>query len=178
MHRLLAVAVLTFASTAFAAGEKMEAPKPNAMLETAFKDAVGSWTCKGTWNDPSGKTMTATTKAKFTKELDGHQYAAVFDMPKSDAMPAMKSHAEWHYDPISKGLVGTMVCSSGDVSRATSSGQQGTSIVWTSEGTMMGQPMKMRSTHTWKSPKEMTMVHEVEAGGNWAKMGEDTCKKN
>ncbi len=179
MHRLLVLAVLAVASSAFAAGEKLETPKPNAMLEAAFKDAAGSWTCKGTWNDPAtGKSVTATSKAKFAKELDGHQYVAEFTMPKSETMPAMKSNAEWHYDPISKGLVGTMVSSSGDVARATSNGLQGSSIIWMSEGTMMGQPMKMRSTHTMKGPKEMAMVYEVEANGNWTKMGEDTCKKN
>ncbi len=177
MNRLVVVAALAVASSAFAAGE---GPKtaPNAMLEAAFKDGVGNWTCTGTWYDPSGKSMTVTSKGKITKVLGGHQYLGEFSSPKAGDMPAMKSTAEWHYDPLSKGLVGTMVCDSGDASRSTSNGMQGQSIIWTAEGTMMGQPMKMRTTETVKSAKEMTMLHEVETNGNWAKMGEETCKKN
>lgn len=177
MNRLLALAVFAVSANAFAAGEAAK-PAPNPMLEAVFKDSPGTWTCTGTWNDPSGKSMTMTSKAKFSKALDGHQYVAEFSSPKQGDMPAMKSNAEWHYDPISKGLVGTMVCNSGDVSRSTSNGLQGQSVIWTSEGTMMGAPMKMRSTHTMKSAKELAMVYEVDANGTWTKMGEETCKKN
>ncbi len=178
MNRLLAIAVFAVSANAFA-GEAPAKTAPNPMLEAAFKDAAGNWTCTGTWNDPaSGKSMTMTSKAKIAKALNGHQYTAEFSSPKAGDMPAMKSNAEWHYDPISKGLVSTMVCDSGDVSRSTSNGVQGQTIIWMSEGTMMGNPMKMRSTHTMKSAKEMAMVYEVEANGNWAKMGEETCKKN
>ena len=176
MNRLLAVAVLAVNSTAFAAGEGPKSA-PNAMLEAAFKDGVGNWTCTGTWNDPAGKTMTVTSKGKISKQLGGHQYVGEFSSPKMGDFPAMKSMAEWHYDPISKGLVSTMVCDSGDAARSTSNGMQGQSIIWTGEGTMMGQPMKMRTTETMKSAKEMTMVHEVETNGNWVKMGEEICKK-
>ncbi|MEZ0311140.1 MAG: hypothetical protein ACAI38_05175 [Myxococcota bacterium] len=178
MYRLLALSIVALSTTAFA-GEMPPKAAPNSMLEAAFKDAAGTWTCTGTWNDPaSGKSMTMTSKAKIAKALNGHQYTAEFSSPKTGDMPAMKSNAEWHYDPISKGLVGNMVCDSGDVSRSTSNGVQGQTIIWVSEGTMMGNPMKMRATHTTKSAKEMTMVYEVEANGNWAKMGDETCKKN
>lgn len=176
MRILTALTLLAFTTPALA-GDKPEAPKPNAMLEAAFKDAPGSWTCKGTWSDPSGKTMTVTTKAKFTKALGGHQYTAEFSAPKNDAMPAMKTFSEWHYDPITKGLVSTMVSDNGDASRATSTGMNGQTIIWNAEGTMMGQPAKMRMTQVTKSPKEVAMTYEAEANGNWVKVGEESCKK-
>jgi hypothetical protein len=176
MKRLLALAVLAVATNAFAG----DAPKaaPNPMLEAAFKDGVGNWTCTGTWNDPAGKTMNVTSKGKITKALGGHQYVGEFNSPKVGEMPAMKTMVEWHYDPITKGLVSIMVCDNGDAARTTSNGMQGQSMIWTGEGTMMGQAMKFRTTQTAKSPKEMTMLHEVETSGNWVKMGEEACKKN
>ena len=50
-------------------------------------------------------------------------------------------------------------------------------MVWTEEGAMMGQPAKTRTTVTRKSPKEITVVTEVDNKGAWQKMGEDHCKK-
>lgn len=176
MRILSAFAVAAFATSAFAA-DKVEAPKPSAMLEAAFKDAPGNWTCKGTWSEPNGSSMTVTTKAKFAKTLGGHQYTAEFTMPKSATMPGMKTFSEWHYDPITKGLVSTMVSDNGDASRATSTGMNGQTIIWNMEGTMMGQPTKMRMTQTTKGPKEVAMIYEVEANGSWMKIGDESCKK-
>jgi hypothetical protein len=60
----------------------------------------------------------------------------------------------------------------------TSDGSKDGTTVWTEEGTMMGQPMKSRTTVTRKSPTVVTLMTEMESKpGAWQKLGEDTCKK-
>ena len=44
-------------------------------------------------------------------------------------------------------------------------------------GSMMGQPTKSRTTVTRKSPKEFTVVTELENTGSSQKLGEDHCRK-
>ncbi|MBC7794439.1 MAG: hypothetical protein H7Z43_12105 [Clostridia bacterium] len=175
MKILMIAGTLFFAANAFA---ETAQTAPNPMLDSSFKQATGSWTCKGTMKTPTGSQTEVKTTGKIAKALGGHQYVGEFSYPKSDSFPAMKSITEWHYDPTAKTLVANSVSDNGDASRGTSNGLQGQAMVWTSEGTMGGTQMKSRSTQLYKNDKEMTMSFEAEVGGNWTPVGQQVCKKD
>jgi hypothetical protein len=153
------------------------AVQPPAMLDELMKSSVGTWKCEGSFTGPDGAQEKMKSTAVIKKELNGNLYTGEFTMPKSAKMPASKSHAQWFYDGVNKNVTMTNVCDHGDTSKSTTSGRNGETSVWTGEGTMMGQPMKMRTTITYKSDKEMTMSYEMDKGGTWVKMGDDVCKK-
>lgn len=151
--------------------------QPAAMLDQLMKSSAGTWACEGTYTGADGTAEKMKSTAKIIRELNGNLYVGEFNTPKSAKMPATKSHAEWYYDGVSKTVVHTMVCDSGDSGRSTSPGRTGDTSVWMGEGTMMGQPMKTRMTITYKGEKEITLSHEVDKGGTWVKFGDEVCKK-
>lgn len=151
--------------------------QPPAMLDELMKNSAGSWKCEGQMTGPDGTSMKMKSSVVIKKDLNGNLYTGEFSMPKNDKMPAMKTHAEWFYDGVNKNVTMTSVCDHGDTGKSTTPGRNGDTAVWTGEGTMMGQPMKMRTTITYKGDKEMAMSYEMDKAGSWIKMGEDVCKK-
>lgn len=154
------------------------AAKPAVMLEAAFKDAPGTWSCVGQWTLP-GETKSFATRSKLriVRVLGGHQYFGEVSMPKSEGMPAKECHIAWHYDPSAKMLADTTVCDDGYTSHSQSNGMQGNSTIWTGDATITGVPSKLRSTTTMKNPSEMLMVNELEVSDAWVKIGEETCRR-
>src|SRR5262249_22654008 len=95
------------------------------------------------------------------------------------AMPGgAKGTMHWGFDSSRNKLVEAGFDNMGSTWSGTSDGPKDGTTVWTEEGTMMGQPSKTRTTVTRKSPREVTLVTEMETKpGAWQKLGEDTCKK-
>ena len=54
----------------------------------------------------------------------------------------------------------------------TSDGMKDGAIVWAEEGARRGQPVKTRTTVTRKSPREITVVSEIDNKGAWQKICE------
>lgn len=177
---LLLLATAAVASAADApkgAAPAMTPPKPDPMLETAFKGMAGSWKCTGKMTMPDGKVADTKSAMNIGTDLDGFVYTGEWTMEPAGGMPAMKMRMLWSHDAVSKKLMEVGFDNMGGNFHGTSDGMKGNVIVWNDEGTMMGKPAKMRSTITRKSDKEITVVGEMESGGKWTKMGEDVCKK-
>jgi hypothetical protein len=163
-----------------ASKSKPTAPKPSPALTQAFKDASGTWSCTGSMDNPQAPGTQVKTKSemRISPAVDGFAYVGVFRMEKNAAMPAGgKGTLQWGYDASRNKLVELGFDNMGSTWQGTSDGEKDGVTVWTEEGTMMGQPVKTRTTVTKKSPKEFTLTTEVENKGAWQKLGEDTCKK-
>jgi hypothetical protein len=80
------------------------------------------------------------------------------------------------YDSGQKRYVMLWVDSTGAFSQETAPGWDGDKIVYTGDGTMNGQKMQLRDTFT-KTSDGFKHVAEMQANGQWASMGEETCKK-
>ena len=177
---VLALPALAQQSSSSGPAAKPAPPRPNPALTEAFKDMAGTWACTGTMDNPlsPGTQVKTQGEMKLASELDGFAYSGLYKMEKNAAMPApMKARFSWGYDDAKKKLVELGFDNIGSAWAGTSDGMKDGAIVWAEEGAMMGQPAKTRTTVTRKSPKEITVVSEMENKGAWQKMGEDRCKK-
>lgn len=171
---------LVLSLPALAQQAKPAPPKPNPALTDAFKDMAGTWACTGTMDNPQapGNQLKTQGEMKIASELDGFAYTGMYRMEKNAAMPIpMKARFEWGWDDGKKTLVEFGFDNIGSNWSGTSPGMKDGAMVWTDEGAMMGQPSKTRTTVTKKSPREITVLTEIENKGAWQKMGEDRCKK-
>jgi hypothetical protein len=177
---VLALPALAQQSSTSASAAKPAPPKPNPALTEAFKDMSGTWNCTGSMDNPQspGSQIKTKSEMKIAPEVDGFAYAGTFKVEKNAAMPSgAKGHIHWGWDASKSKLVEFGFDNVGSTWSGTSDGQKGDAVVWTEEGSMMGQPAKTRTTVTRKGPKEITLLTEVDNKGAWQKMGEDHCKK-
>ena len=161
--RVLAAGLLVAApALAEDTAAKAAPPKPAPALTEAFKDMSGTWACSGSMENPQAPGTQVKTKTE-----------------KNAAMPAGgKGTMQWGFDSSRNKLVEAGFDNLGSTWQGSSDGQKDGTTVWSEEGTMMGQPMKSRTTVTRKSPTHVTLTTEVESKpGAWQKLGEDTCKK-
>jgi hypothetical protein len=163
-----------------ATGEAMPhaPPKPAEALTAAFKDSVGTWECTGKMTMPGGAEMTSRSHMTIRRELNGFLYEGEWRVEKSQAFPEMRGKMDWSYDPQAKKLIQHAVDSMGNTSRGESDGMQDGKLVWVEEGTMMGQPSKMRTTIATTGPNRIELTFEQQgSGGSWQPMGKDSCTK-
>ena len=160
---------------------KAAPPKPAPALTEAFKDMSGTWACSGSMENPQapGTQVKTKTEMRISPAVDGFAYIGSWKTEKNAAMPAgAKGTMQWGFDSSRNKLVEAGFDNLGSTWQGSSDGQKDGTTVWSEEGTMMGQPMKSRTTVTRKSPREVTLTTEVESKpGAWQKLGEDTCKK-
>lgn len=156
-------------------------PRPAPALTEAFKDMSGTWSCSGSMENPQapGTQVKTKTEMKISPVVDGFAYAASWKMEKNAAMPGgAKGTMQWGFDTGRNKLVEAGFDNMGSTWSGTSDGSKDGTIVWTEEGTMMGQPTRTRTTVTRKSPTHVTVTTEVESRpGAWQKLGEDSCRK-
>lgn len=186
MRMLIRVLVAGLLVAAPALGEDKSAekpvpPKPAPALAEAFKDMSGTWSCSGSMDNPQapGTQVKTKTEMKISTAVDGFAYTGAWKSEKNAAMPAgAKGTMQWGYDTSRNKLVEMGFDNMGSAWQGASDGEKDGKTVWMEEGVMMGQPMKSRTTVTRKSPKEITLMTEIETKpGAWQKMGEDTCRK-
>ncbi|HEY1334809.1 MAG TPA: hypothetical protein VGF31_11175, partial [Myxococcaceae bacterium] len=142
--------------------------------------AQGTWSCTGSMDNPQSPGTTVKTKSevRFSPIVDGFAYAGVFRIEKNAAFPkGVKMTINWGYDQAHDKLVEVGFDSVGSYWQGTSDGEKDGTTVWAEDGSMMGQPMKSRTTVSRKSSKEFTVLTELENKGTWQKMGEDHCRK-
>lgn len=168
------------AMAVMAAGAAVQAqdmmPKPAAeMSKLAFFD--GNWTCEGKMHEtPMGPAGAMTGKAVIGSDLGGFYQTGkitgtMAGMPPYEGM----YHTTW--DPVAKQYVMFWFDNMGAWSRATSSGWNGDAIVYEGQGQMGTMAMKGRDTFTKNADGSFKHFFEVDMGGKWVPMGEETCRK-
>jgi hypothetical protein len=172
---------LLVATPALAEDAKSAPPKPAPALTEAFKDMSGVWNCNGSMENPQapGTQVKTKTEMKIAPAVDGFAYTGHWKSEKNAAMPAgAKGTMAWGFDTAKNKLVEAGFDNMGSTWSGTSDGPKDGTTVWSEEGTMMGQPMKSRTTVTRKSPTHLILMTEVETKpGAWQKLGEDSGKK-
>jgi hypothetical protein len=164
------------AAKAAAPAEKpgMAMPKPPAELkQLAIFD--GNWTCSGEGKmDPNAPPQKTASTVKAHRGMGGFWQVGTVTMTAPHAFEGM-FHTT--YDPGQKQYVMVWVDSMGGYSQATSSGWEGDKLVYTGEGSMMGEKTPMRDTFTKTSDTSFKHMGEAQMKGQWTSMGEETCKK-
>jgi hypothetical protein len=164
------------AAKAAAPAEKpgMAMPKPPAELkQLAIFD--GNWTCSGEGKmDPNAPPQKTASTVKAHRGMGGFWQVGTVTMTAPHAFEGM-FHTT--YDPGQKQYVMVWVDSMGGYSQGTSSGWEGDKLVYTGEGTMMGEKMPMRDTFTKNADGSFKHMGEAQMKGQWTSMGEETCKK-
>jgi hypothetical protein len=155
-------------------------PKPAPEFITQTKYFLGKWKCEGMMPaGPMGPEAKQATNLNFKMDL-GDFYLIVDGDMKVESKPPMKMTFKGinGYDAMAKKFTRADFDSMGNMMHMTSAGWEGDKMVFTGEGMMMGQKVKMKHTMTKKSDTEMTSAFEqAGADGKWMPAGEDTCKK-
>lgn len=188
----LVVLGLTSVSLAQAKTEKGKAPEkpaaaatPSGMPKPApemdkIKWMVGTWQCTGkTMASPMGPEHPTEVEVKAEMAFDGMWMLAHYREKKTAQNPTpISSEDYWTYDPAQKMFTRVAVDNTGSFMTGTSKGWEKGKLVWTVEGMMGGQKMKMRETFNEKSPRELGYTGEMgSADGKWSPAWEGSCKK-
>jgi hypothetical protein len=118
--------------------------------------------------------MTGT--AEIRRELGGFWQTGTIK-GTSPKMPPFEGRFHATYDPGAKAFVMLWVDNMGGWARSTSSGWKGDTMVYEGESHMAGQTIPGRDTFTRSGTGEMKHVWEMQTGGKWLTIGEETCKK-
>jgi hypothetical protein len=181
---LVAAAFAAMVPAAFAQADKkaekpmMAPPKPAAEMSN-LKFFDGSWTCSGEGAmEPGGPMMKMETSVMSHTDLGGFWQSGTVKGKPMGGMPAFEGMFHMTYDPATKGYLMMWVDNMGGRSEERSSGWSGDSIAFTGESAMGME--KMGSRDTFKKNADGSMVHtgEMQAGGQWVKMMEETCRKS
>jgi hypothetical protein len=180
---LVAGGMAVLAPCPFAAAEEkkaakaMELPKPAAEMSN-LKFFDGSWSCSGEGvMEPGGAPMQMTTSVDVHSDLGGFWQSGKI----KGAMPGMPPfegmfHTTW--DSGAKQYVMLWVDNMGGWSESRATGWNGDVIVYTGATNMGGAKMGSRDTFTRKADGTMVHMGEMEVGGKWTKMMEETCRKS
>ena len=141
----------------------------------------GNWTCSGkTYASPTmGPAHPTEATVSAGPELGGHWVVSRYREKKTpqNAMPT-EADEYWTYDAAAKTWQRLVMDTTGGWAVGTSPGWDRGKIVWTSEGAMGGQKMKLRDTFTQKSAREIAYVGEIgSSDGKFSTIWNVTCKK-
>ena len=186
--------VFATASIGLAAKKPAEKPKPPAVSEAHVAPAVPkpsgelgklNW-MKGTWQC-TGKTMASSMGPEHPTEahvevdlgLAGSWLVSRYREKRTAQNTAPIGGDEyWTYDAAAKTWQRLVMDTTGGWAVGTSPGWDRGKIVWTSEGAMGGQKMKLRDTFTQKSAREIAYVGEIgSSDGKFSTIWNVTCKK-
>jgi hypothetical protein len=152
-----------------------EVPKPAPELsQIAYFE--GTWTCTGkTFESPMGPAGAVTSTAEIRRDLGGFWQSGTV----KGTMTNMSMEGRFYvtYDPAAKQFVMLWVDSMGGWARSTASGWKGDTLVYEGESHMGPQQMKSRDTFTRSGAGGMRHTWDMQIGGKWAPLGEETCKK-
>jgi hypothetical protein len=153
-------------------------PKPAPEL-SQLKFFDGTWHCDGanpaSAFGPAHKTK-ATVKAGF--ELGGFWHTVHYEEAKTAENPTpIQGRGYWGYDAAAKSFISAWVDNMGGLAHQTSAGWQGDTLVWTGQSAMGGQRIPARDTFTKKPDGSLTHKGELQMGGKWIILDEESCKK-
>ena len=181
---LAALALVTAPAASSIAQEKkadkragaMAAPKPPAEMSnlTFFG---GKWTCAGEGAmEPGGPMMKMTSTVTSSSDLGGFWQSGTVKGTTA-GMPPFLGMFHMTYDPGAKDYVMLWVDNMGGWSQMRTSGWQGDKIVFTGDTVMGGRKTTARDTFTKGTGGSMVHVSEMQTGGSYKKMMEETCRK-
>jgi len=173
--------VFPIIALAFAASTVLTAdapPGPNPKLKE-LKYFVGTWQCKGTgfafMGTPEHKT-TATVEASWM--LNDYWLAMRYHENKTaiNAQP-VDVRIFWGWDDQLKKFASGGVDNMGGYYIQNSAGWEGTKLTFDGNMHGGGTTMKVRDVFTKVSATKVEHMSEVEMGGKWTKLDEETCTK-
>jgi hypothetical protein len=161
---------LAAAPCAFAQAPPVPKPAPEM---AQLKPFDGNWNCEGMMPaGPQGPAQKTKTTVKSHVAMNGFWQVGTVTM----AAPPMVGNFHITYDAGQKQYAMVWIDDMGNYSTETAPGWDGDKMVFTGEGSMMGQKMQARDTFT-KTADGKTFNHAAEAqmNGQWTSMGEETC---
>jgi hypothetical protein len=155
----------------------MEAPKPPQEVADMAKGMVGTWKCTG---QATHMGNTQDFKATMTIKLDLDKWWIQGAFSGTMGKMTHKFTSYTGYDATNKKWHRYGVDSMGGAREQTSSGMTDGKAVWEGNGSMMGQPIKVRDTEELaKDGKSLHSLGEIsmDGGKTWNKGHDATCKK-
>ena len=155
------------------------APKPPAEI-TKMKWMAGTWQCTGrTMASAMGTEHPTEARVEVAMGLEGFWVVSRYREKRTPQNATPISGDEyWTYDAAAKTWQRLVMDTTGGWAVGTSPGWDRGKIVWTSEGAMGGQKMKLRATFTQNSDREIAYVGEVgSSDGKFSTLWNVNCKK-
>ena len=177
---LVAAAFAAAVPCAFAQADKkpMEHPKPAAEMAnlTIFG---GNWSCSGEGAmEPGGAMMKMDSRVTGATSLGGFWQSGTVKGAAMGGMPPFEGQFHMTWDPAAKQYVMLWVDNMGGWSQSRSPAWAGDKLVFTGDSQMGAQKMRTRDTFTKKADGTLGHIAEMEAGGKWVKMMDETCRKS
>jgi hypothetical protein len=163
-----------------AAPKPMAGPPKPAPEMKQLDFFMGTWKCDGKMNAVPGIGAEHAMKSTATgkSDLDGFWVSVRVEEKKTKDSPLpIKGNFNMTYDAAAKKFEGLWNDNFGGWGHATSPGWEGDKIAFTGDMFMMGQKMGSRDSFTKKGDKEMVHTGEMQQGGKWTQIMEETCKK-
>jgi len=161
-----------------AAAPPPPAPKPAAELEQ-LKYFEGNWKCEGKQPaGPFGPEHPYKSSFKMKKDVDSFWIGLEYEQKKSKVHPLpIKAKGFVGFDSVAKKFVTIGVDNTGGWISESSTGWEGDKLVFSGEGSMMGQKVSFRETYTKKGDKAFGWMGEMKMGKDFISVGNDDCKK-
>ena len=181
---LVAAAFVALAPSAFAqcAADKkadkpaMAHPKPAAEMAN-LKLFGGNWSCTGEGAmEPGGAMMKMDSTVSGRSALGGFWQSGTVKGAAMGGMPPFEGMYHMTWDPAAKQYVMLWVDNMGGWSQARASGWEGDKLVFTGDSQMGTQKMRVRDTFTRSADGTLRHMGEMETGGRWTKMMDETCR--
>jgi len=166
------------APPAAAAAPPPPAPKPAAELDQ-LKYFEGTWKCAGKQPaGPFGPEHDYKSSFKMKKDVDNFWIGLEYEQKKSKVHPMpIKAKGFVGWDSVAKKFVTIGVDNTGGWITESSTGWEGDKLVFSGDGSMMGQKVSFRETYAKKSDKAFLWTGEMKMGKDFISVGTDDCKK-
>jgi hypothetical protein len=166
------------AAPAAAAAPPPPAPKPAAELDQ-LKYFEWTWKCAGKQPaGPFGPEHDYKSSFKMKKDVDNFWIGLEYEQKKSKVHPVpIKAKGFVGWDSVAKKFVTIGVDNTGGWITESSTGWEGDKLVFSGDGSMMGQKVSFRETYAKKSDKAFLWTGEMKLGKDFISVGTDDCKK-
>lgn len=156
----------------------MAPPKPAAEMAN-LKIFDGSWSCSGEGAmEPGGPMMKMNSAVESHTGLGGFWQVGTVKVPAMAGMPPFEGMFHMTWDPAAKQYLLLWVDNVGGWSEERASDGAGGKFVFTGTGYMGGNKMGSRDTFTRKADGTLSHIGELEVGGRWMKVMDETCRKS
>ena len=156
------------------AGMEMPKPAPEMANLAVF---AGDWSCSGQGAmEPGGAMMPMTTSVSAHSDLGGFWNSGRVK-GATPGLPPFEGMFHMTYDAAAKNYLMLWVDSMGAWSEARASGWQDDKIVFNGVTVMGGQKINVRDTFTRGRDGSLGHVGEMEMGGKYSKVLDETCRK-
>jgi Protein of unknown function (DUF1579) len=161
-----------------AAAPPPPAPKPAPELEQ-LKYFEGNWRCEGKQPaGPFGPEHPYKSTFKMKKDVDSFWISLEYEQKKSKLHPMpIKAKGFVGFDSVAKKFFTIGVDNTGGWISESSTGWEGDKLVFSGEGSMMGQKVAFRETYAKKGDKAFLWTGEMKMGKDFISVGSDDCKK-